>query len=386
LDHFWPKSLFAPLFALGQLGWIAMDSFFVLSGFLITGILVDSRLSPTYFRTYYLRRTLRIFPLYYLVLIALCVMAFIHRAEYRLLTQLWGNPAWFFVYLGNFTTVLANQWPPVHGFGPPWSLQIEEQFYLLFPVLIRLLSLKSFSRVLWAMLIISPLMRLGFFLVLPGNPFAQFVLLPCHMEGLALGALIAIRFRSRPWVLPKRRLVLLTALLLSLTCIGSVLSTPSRGDEAWSSPFNRLFGYSISSWACAFLVLSLVQFRGSKYTAWLTIPPVQYLGKISYGIYLLHLPAWRCLNFLSTAFHWRLAPDGLPRFLIVVAMSILFATISWYGLELRCLRLKDRLSKRPVKKTSVAAGTREAAALRQSPEVIVSDVALSEASHRAVAQ
>ena len=138
-----------------------MDAFFVLSGFLITGILVDTRSRPDYFSNYYIRRTLRIFPLYYLVLLALFVMMHVSNGgngiEYAQMVHQWGSPAWFTFYLGNFRMAYRNAAPPVVAYAPLWSLQIEEQFYLLFPLAVRWMRLEHLSRLLWCLVFLSPL-------------------------------------------------------------------------------------------------------------------------------------------------------------------------------------------------------------------------------------
>jgi peptidoglycan/LPS O-acetylase OafA/YrhL len=346
VDHFWPQSLSRVVSELGQLGWIAMDSFFVLSGFLITGILVDTKLKPNYYRNYYVRRSIRIFPLYYVVLTLLTALALLREggANYNLLTRNWGSPWWFFFYLGNFKTAFVGEWPHVRGYGPLWSLQIEEQFYLLFPIAVRMLSLKNLSRVLWTAVFLSPIFRVILFLWDPKNPFLQFVLLPCHMEGLALGALIAIRFRSGPWRVSKPLLTAAMIVLLTLTVLCSLNSVPLRVDEAWSSPFNRLAGLSLSAVACASLILWLIQFRGSIYTRWLTVGPMQFLGMISYGIYLLQNPARSIFDVYSKRIGWDVSPDSVLRFVILSALTIGVATVSWYAFERPLLRLKDRFT------------------------------------------
>lgn len=347
LDHFWPPFLSPFVSGLGQLGWVAMDSFFVLSGFLITGILLDTCSRRDYFSSYYIRRTLRVFPVYYAVLAALTMTTLLRAGgyEYHKLIASWGSPVWFVAYLGNFRTAFVNNWPTALGYGPFWSLQIEEQFYLIFPVAVRLLSKKALGRLLWSAVFASPIIRLVFFLWKPGNPFLQFVLLPCRMEGLALGGLIALRFRSGPWKLG-RWAPAGAALLLSITVLCSTASIPSRVNEAWSSPFNRVFGYSLSSVGCACLILTLIQFRGSAYTRPLVLAPLQYIGKISYGIYLLHLPVQ--LVFDSFAWHlgWKSVSHEPLHFVILVVLSVGAASASWYLFESRLLLLKDKITRR----------------------------------------
>jgi peptidoglycan/LPS O-acetylase OafA/YrhL len=347
LNHLWPKSLSSLVWGVGQLGWIAMDSFFVLSGFLIAGILLDTRRTPDYYRSYYARRSLRILPLYYCVLVYLtCIAVFWKGGEqYRELVQEWGSPVWFFVYLGNFTTATAGVWPTVvPGLSPLWSLQVEEQFYLLFPFAIRRLDLDTLSRALWVMVVSSPVLRVGLFLLNPDNLYRQYVLLPCHMEGLALGALVAIRFRRGPWDIKPGRLSALTIVLLTATCVASVWSNPARVDEEFASPFNRTIGYLLSSVACTSLLLWLVRFRGSRLTWWLRMPAMQYLGKISYGVYLLHIPARSVAYSLRHTLGLNVPREGFAMFLAATLLSIAAASVSWYLLERPLLGLKDRFA------------------------------------------
>src|ERR1700733_2901273 len=278
--HFWPRSISEVVFQLGNLGWIAMDSFFVMSGFLITGILLDTRDKPNYYSTYYARRALRIFPLYYVVLLIWYVIIRYTNSGigYRDLIHNWGSPAWFLFYAGNIREAVVGAWPRVLGYGPLWSLQVEEQFYLLFPLAVACLRREHLRRLMIAAVFVSPLLRAAFYLWRRDNSFLQYVLLPCHCEGLALGALIAIRFRSGPWKISKPGLSALTALLMGGACLGSILSTWGTRNEANASNWDRLAGYSISSAGCACLVLWLVCFRGSKYTRWMRTAPLQYLG------------------------------------------------------------------------------------------------------------
>jgi peptidoglycan/LPS O-acetylase OafA/YrhL len=342
-NHFWRGQghFFSFFFQLGELGWIAMDAFFVLSGFLITGILVDSRSRPDYFRNYYIRRSLRIFPLYYCVLAAgvIILKLGIGDMDYASFVKQWGSPAWFFVYLGNFRAAYMGHGAPVPYFAVMWSLQIEEQFYLLFPIMVRFIPRDRLSRLLWCLVFLSPLCRLFFFLWNPNNAVAQMVLLPCHMEGLALGGLIAIRLRSGPWKISKPWLTGLTFALLFVTCVSSFLCKPPID----KSPFVRLIGFSLSSFACASLFVWLIVFRGSRYTRFLRIRVAGYFAMISYGIYLLHPLVLTLVGpHMSPGIHQKTFYS--LRLVFLSALSILAASISWYAFERPLARLKDRLA------------------------------------------
>lgn len=353
IDHFWPEGLSRLVFQLGNAGWIAMDSFFVMSGVLITGILLDSRDKPKYFSTYYARRSLRIFPLYYTVLALWWIIGKFtnYGLYYQGILKNWGSPAWFVFYAGNIHEAFVG-FPPklllgnvlAFGYAPLWSLQIEEQFYLLFPLLVAFMRRDHLRRLLIVAVFLSPALRFAGYLWRPDNPFLQYVQLPTHCDGLALGALMAIRFRSGPWNVSKPILTALTVILLTAAVAGSLVSTWGTHDQAWSTAWDRVPGYSISSAGCACLVLWLISFRGSNYTAWMRIAPLQYLGKISYGVYLLHpIALWTIFELIKKGlvhFH-----KNDPRyFLAAVAVSLIYATISWQFFEKPLLGLKKRFS------------------------------------------
>jgi peptidoglycan/LPS O-acetylase OafA/YrhL len=338
--HSWPKEQWPLFYNWLSMSWIAMDAFFVLSGFLIAGILLDTRHRTDYYSTYYVRRTLRIFPIYYCVMIALIAgMALWHGGEpYAEFTRVMGSPLWFLFYMGNISIALAGCWAPVEAFSPLWSLQVEEQFYLLLPLAIRRVRLETLYRILWLVVFLSPVVRLFLFWWNPGNPFLQYVLLPCRAEGLALGALLAVRFRMGPWNIGKRRLTGLTLVLLAAAPAAAAL-----GGYTWNRPFNRTLGYFLSSVACASVLLWLIQFRNSRATRLLRSRPLVYLGKISYGAYVLHVPVREAVAFALRNLSWHLPGGDLLRVPLCVGLSIASASLSWYILEGPLMRLKDKL-------------------------------------------
>jgi peptidoglycan/LPS O-acetylase OafA/YrhL len=341
LNHFAPTASFPGLLIIQQIGWIGVDIFFVISGFLITGILADSKHYPHYYRNFYLRRGLRIFPLYYALLFVLLLWLVVWKEgqHYHEMVQNWGHPGWFFLYAGNIVSA-ASGTPPLASFIPMWSLHVEEQFYVVFPFLVQRLSKKSLARLLIALVIAAPLLRVLLWLLNPSNRLIQYVLLPARMDGLALGGLIALRLRSGAWELPKAGVAVAGLAMLAAACVGFVL-----GGRTFDSPFERTAGYSLFSAAIACGILWLLLFRGTWATNWLNSSPLQFVGKISYGVYLLQYPAAEFLGWLSRRLHFASAGKGsASEFLIVCTFSFLLATLSWYGLELHFLRLKDRLA------------------------------------------
>jgi peptidoglycan/LPS O-acetylase OafA/YrhL len=261
----------------------------------------------------------------------------------------WGSPAWFTFYLGNVFARLVGSPGRTLGvallaYGPLWSLQIEEQFYLLFPLAVAWLSKQHLRWILIGAILFSPVTRIITFYAMPNNFYIQYVLLPCHCEGLALGALLAIRLRSGPWKISKLWLSVWTALLMGAACAGSLLSTWGTHNQAWASNWDRTAGYSVSSAGCACLVLWLVCFRESSYTRVLRLGPVRYLGRICYGVYLLHpLALWIVLELIKKQklhFH-----KDDPLYVIDgIALSIALASLSWYLFERPILSFKDRFT------------------------------------------
>jgi peptidoglycan/LPS O-acetylase OafA/YrhL len=342
VEHTWPDPRgFSRVL---HLSWSLMDSFFVLSGFLIAGILLDSRDRPDYYRRFYLRRALRILPPYYGLITVLTVGSIVLGSGYYFagIPELykWGSLWWFFVYLGNIPSAIASKGPTaVSGsFGPLWSLQIEEQFYLLFPILVHRLKLRTLAKVLVSLVAFSFLLRLALYWLYPTKILIQYVLLPCRFDGLALGALIAVRFRMGPWELPKRRLTAIAVILVTVTLVCG-----AWGGYSLSAPFNRTIGYLISSIAWSSVVLWLIVFRGSRVTAYLRLSPVRHLANISYAAYLFHVPVSRALDRLSARPGMSALNHGYSRVVVVFSLTVIFASLSWRFIENPILRLKERL-------------------------------------------
>ena len=183
-------------------GRYGVDLFFVLSGFLITGILYDAKGDKHYFRNFYARRTLRIFPLYYCVLLIAFVIAplFVHWTSNGE-RQVVHNQAWLWLYMGN----VKNSFVGPEFFqqdrlrmGHFWSLAIEEQFYLVWPLLILLLNRRSAMIACVGLIVGAPLLRIGRMsgLPYPKGLFAAIYFTFCKLDTLALGALMALAARS----------------------------------------------------------------------------------------------------------------------------------------------------------------------------------------------
>jgi peptidoglycan/LPS O-acetylase OafA/YrhL len=339
------------------LGWCGVDLFFVLSGYLITGILFDSRAGRHYFRSFYARRILRIFPLYYAVtfafLVALPVLAEhvprLARSLPPAFGQSRGQGVWFWTYLCNYAMAFGVAFPP--ALGACWSLAVEEQFYLLWPFVIRFLSAPMLRRICAGLLVASFTLRIV--LVGAGAPFlAVYVLTPTRMDCLAVGAMIALAFRMpRPSVAATR----LAPRILALSLITLLTVAALQGSLDREGPIMLTAGFSaVPLLFGSLLVIALEGGPGSLLSRALTTSFLRFFGKYSYALYLFHIPFRSLIRGLL---YGPLGGDGHPRFHFLsiagsqVPGQLLFylvagipcvgaALLSWYCFERPFLSLK----------------------------------------------
>jgi peptidoglycan/LPS O-acetylase OafA/YrhL len=310
-------------------GWLGVELFFVLSGFLIGGILLDNRESPNLFGVFYLRRALRIFPVYYAVL---AVLFLAHAVPDSL-------PAGTYLsYTQNIFMALSGR---IDGFWllPTWTLAVEEQFYLLLPLTIVIVPRRYLPAVAVGAIVSAPLLRA---VLLAGNPSAAgaLTLLPCRWDALFLGVLAAYALRE-PGL--RRHLVRPNALQwIALTGALGVLGS-TIFDKLLNRPFFDVFGYSFVALCFAALVLAAVvqEPMGRRFRSAL----LRRLGCISYCVYLIHQP-------ISGALHRALLhanPDigsaaGFAVTMLALVCSVAVASMSWTYFESRLIALGHRWS------------------------------------------
>jgi peptidoglycan/LPS O-acetylase OafA/YrhL len=200
--HYFASSTLLPpyLAAFGRLSWSGVDLFFVLSGFLLGGILLDARTSPEYFKTFYARRAFRILPAYAVTLVAFwLIIAFPHPASGNATFQWLFSGAFPAYVYATFTQNFLMTWRGTLGpgwLGPTWSLAVEEQFYLTLPLIIRFISRRRLPYVLGAIIVAAPLSRLLLRLFSAHWVFGSFVLMPCRADSLMLGVAAALLLKS----------------------------------------------------------------------------------------------------------------------------------------------------------------------------------------------
>ena len=242
---------------------------------------------------------------------------------------------WYFGYAANVKVFLDNAWPSLPILTPLWSLSVEEQFYLLFPLVVLMLSRENLTRVLAGAIAGALLIRIGLVLAMPANTAGTYVLMPCRMDALALGGWIAMAERDFPHVLRKPWIAWTTSIAAAIFIgiCAAVSVTP------WSTPM-RTIGYTALDVAFAGLLVLMVSWKLRPLIAFFRFRFIVWTGVISYGIYILHIPAAVVMRRIVGP---TLVPTGTLDFALSIAAAIAAAWVSWTIFESPILKLKDRL-------------------------------------------
>lgn len=287
--RFSPGSFPSYLAAAGRLAWSGVDLFFVLSGFLIGGILLDARESSNYFKVFYTRRFLRIVPIYAVCLVgAIVLLSLAHLNKPERFAWIWAKQLpWtpYFVFLQNFWMAHRNTLG-VFGLTVTWSLAVEEQFYLTLPLVIRILSPRRLVAILMAGILAAPTLRILLHALWPEHIFSWVLMMPCRADALLLGVLGAVVMRDSRWrtrLARSRRFMQLALLLFSCGFIGLTLRSPGP----YSLGMLR-FGFTWLAMFYLTILLYGLTFRDACISKCLRWKTLGWLGSIAYGTYLLH--------------------------------------------------------------------------------------------------
>ncbi|MEO5589356.1 MAG: acyltransferase [Gemmatimonadaceae bacterium] len=328
-----------------QTGWAGVDLFFVLSGFLITGILIDARGAPHYFRNFYARRVLRIFPAYYIFLVLFFVVAPITLGRVvQWPFEAWRSSQWWFWSYASNLQILFPGWVRPEPLSHFWSLAVEEQFYLFWPAVVLLATPKWLVRICFLFLVGCVVLRI--WMHLSGiNPTAGYRITPARLDTLGAGALLAIGVRRhavwetiRRW--PGRGVVVSLSGLLAI-------AIPDRGMLQGDFAMQAA-GYSLLALLGVCLIVSSVDpvKRDTRLNRFLRNPIMLFLGKYSYAMYIIHFP----LDWAMENLGW-----GVSRFPVIMGSAIpamaMFAVLagsitavlalaSWVIVEKPLLKLK----------------------------------------------
>jgi peptidoglycan/LPS O-acetylase OafA/YrhL len=345
LSHFLLKDFWTneKLYVLAQGGWLGVDLFFVLSGFLITGILLDSRDSPNYWSSFYKRRVLRIFPLYFFVVtVTWLTVIFIEKAPDRL--RGYDSFVWFFTFTPNIAMALKNDWlyhSHVFNLNHLWSLAVEEQFYIFWPFIVRFLPTRWLAALCVTLIVVSTPLRFWVAGEQGVNSVASYVLPFTRMDGLAAGSFLAVFFRlDLQSFIPFDKWF---ARLLFLWTGWEIAQIFLHGTEM------RLYNLSALFFA-SLLYLSLNTDRDALVRRICENGVLRDLGKYSYGLYVFHLMfeyAWLG-GFGERLLHSDLHPAIGQMIYVVLAFAgtYLLARLSWFLIEEPFLRLKNVWARR----------------------------------------
>jgi peptidoglycan/LPS O-acetylase OafA/YrhL len=317
-------------------GGVGVDIFFVLSGFLITGILSSEaeRYGTLNLRNFYVRRVLRLAPCLVLTTILFAVLARIETGSWPL-TQL----AIALTHTANWARALFDV--RLDAIDHYWSLAAEEQYYLVWPLVIMWLERSIRDNGRKGLLLVACALALALYraaMVDTYSPARIYFGLDTHMDGLVLGSGLSYLVKSgrelRHRVLNGKAL----ALLVVPACIAVVLILCR---VTWSSPWMGRIGFFAAAAASALIIYDLVAGSASWLRALLSLAPATYIGRISYGLYLLHLPLFQAVDHVFPGVPTRvLAP-------FKIALAVAAASASYYGMERHFLKLKKRFESRP---------------------------------------
>lgn len=366
-----PKVYFVErvLFWFTGVGWAGVQLFFVLSGYLITSILLRSLGSPTYYSAFYARRALRIAPPYYLLL-----------AGYFLGAALLGNASavsslapWYGSYLQNIQMSVSGNLGP-QSLGVTWSLAVEEQFYLIWPLFVRALGLRALKRVCLAAVVAAlGVRRIMYFSA--HAPLAAYVLMPARIDAIAAGSLVAMlhlegglsAWRALGW-----------------PCLGlgaMIMAGCARMDHGFGNlkMANLTAGLAALTMIFATILGAVVLApTGGSVARILSWPPLRSIGRYSYAMYLLHIPVRQGLTQLLPMLA---RADRVPRVLGTqwIAQVLFYsvaglttyglARLSWVLVESRFLAMKSRRPYRLALAETAVIGARAAAfQVTENPE------------------
>jgi peptidoglycan/LPS O-acetylase OafA/YrhL len=315
-------------------GWLGVDLFFMLSGFLITGILLDSKDRPAYFKNFYIRRFLRIMPLYFAVVLvwSLCYRG---HGKYFLLSSVFG---------ANLAPLLHAGTP--HGPGVLWSLAVEEHFYLLWPAIVYCLDRRKVLFLCAALIIGCPILR-GIFVARGMDPEVIYVLTWFRLDGLAAGAALAIWARSD--YCERRSAYKIIAALLGGLVVMSLVGA-RFGLFGTKTVVGVALRYTQAYLFFASLFIFTLMYRDTIWTAVLRRPFMQFTGALSYCLYLVHLSLGDLYQFLFVRrYPLPLGPSTtvLVRGAFFIGASFAIAALSRKYLEEPFLALKDKFTSRP---------------------------------------
>ena len=318
-----------------------MDLFFVLSGFLITDILLNTVGKPGFLKKFYLRRMLRIFPLYYLLLIICLIILPLMGALQGQMGYFTTNQWWFWLYFQNWLYVIH---PPEQNnlLLHLWSLAVEEQFYIVWPFIILLV--KKIKVLFWiAITLLIGIMITRSLLWVTNTEGLQYFNLYIYtrIDGICIGCALALLQRMNPGLISKN----ISIIVFAFAALNFSFYFLNRVNN-FSFPYFPFIGYTTFAILFAILVDECIVNSNGWIARLCNIRPLRFFGKISYGFYIIHWPvykllndkilSWVKLNWIETEYYAQIT-SAITSTLLAVILSVL----SFYLFEARFLKLKN---------------------------------------------
>ena len=342
------------LFSYGALG---VEVFFVLSGFLITGILYDTKAKPHFFKNFYMRRLLRIFPLYYGVLALIALVAFGLPKLATLGPQTLGEmhtlqsiQGWLWSYGLNFYIWLRNvtEWAQLPYVSHFWSLCVEEHFYMLWPFLVFFFPRKTLVYMAGGLIVFSLATRLGMYAV-EANPLAIYALTFCRFDALCLGGILALVVRGGNTPEHYVRWMRKTGYWLlgggGLFILFSFLVTAGQKDSTLWNVFRPLRETAFNVVFAGILAMAITAKPRSLTWAFFCSKFMGFLGRYSYGLYVYHaMVAYFLISRNGLEFVKQWVPNEVAAAFVLGSfgclVSCLMAVVSYHAFEKHFLKLK----------------------------------------------
>ena len=331
--------IFKIIFMVSSMGWVGVDVFFVLSGFLITSILLRTKQDEGYFKKFYARRILRIFPLYYATITFVFIAVALITPDKR--QEILSNMPLYYFYLSNWGFAF-NKLSDPFGIGLTWSLAIEEQFYLAWPIIVYYLDSKKLAFFSCVLVVSSLFLRIGLLNNLGSTIiYSEFFYHATftRLDSLILGALLAIAFESNSWK-TTLKYASIPVFFISFGLVG-YLAFLQPHSPLWGNPPMYTYGFTFIGLGASGMVIMLTTFASDN--------PIRrifrnnfllFFGKYSYAIYIFHrLP----IPFLEDIFKKYMGNNVLSWFLFnfcAIFIPVTLALVSWNLFEKPILNLK----------------------------------------------
>ena len=325
-------------------GWAGVDLFFVISGFLISSILMDMKNESSRWKKFYLRRMYRIFPLYYLALAVIAVAALVGIFPSEKWDKLAPAYPYFLTYTNNFL-IVANEGNYFPGLSHFWTLAIEEQFYLLWPAIIFLLPIRAVLYICYSSIVVCFIFRLGLsygYLESSAWPHALHVLMPFRADSLCTGCLVAIMIRDTKCMLVSEKF---KKAFLALG-VAAGIATVGILCVFWGSvglPNYYLFSFNTITFGATIYYVRAVDIPNFIKKP-LCLAPLRLIGFYSYGIYVWHAIINNLMGRRQSSREWfdSAILSQLSYISVVIALTILATFLSWRLFEKPFLKLRPK--------------------------------------------